>query len=357
MTEDADKTRTGLLSAMHAAQRLAFGPLLFQAARVLQERGILTVLRQESPGGLCIAKVAERTQTSTYGVTVLLEAGIAAELIEKRGDEFFITRVGLLVDKDRMTQVNMSFVHNVCYKPGYHLAEAIAEGTPAGLRELGPWPTVYEGLKELSDPARTSWLDFDHFYSDDSFPQILEDVFASKPARILDVGGNTGKFALAALGHDPDVRIMVADLPGQIASCKRNIEAAGWLDRAAFHEFSILKQDAVLPVGFDLIWMSQFLSCFSESEIVHNLSVAKRAMGPQTRLLIMDNLWDRQKNEVAQMCLQVTSLYFTVVANGTSRMYDGTTLLRLIDEAGLTVIRQRDKIGWGHSIIECRLPA
>lgn len=357
MTEDADKTKAGLLSAMHAAQRLAFGPLLFQAARVLKERGILTALRKESPGGLSAIDAAERTQTSVYGVTVLLEAGIAAELVEKQGDEFFITKVGLLVDKDKMTRVNMNFIHDVCYQAGYHLAEAIHDGTPAGLRELGPWPTVYEGLKELGEPARKSWLEFDHFYSDDSFPQVLQDVFASKPARILDVGGNTGKFALAVLGHDPKVQITVADLPGQIASCKSNIEAAGWLKRVTFHEFSILERDAALPTGFDVIWMSQFLSCFSEREIVHNLSVAKRAMGPETRLLIMDNLWDRQKNEVAQTCLQVTSLYFTVVANGTSRMYDGATLLRLVGEAGLSVTCERDRIGWGHSIIECRLPA
>jgi hypothetical protein len=354
MTEDADKNKNSLLSAMHAAQRLAFGPLLFQAARVLKKRGILTLLRKHSPEGLSAARVAERSGTSMYGATVLLEAAMASELVRKEGDEFFITKVGLLIDKDKMTEVNMNFVHDVCYQPGFHLEEAISEGTPAGLKELGPWPTVYEGLKELGEPARTSWLEFDHFYSDDSFPQILRDVFSSRPRRILDVGGNTGKFALAVLRHDQDVRVTVADLPGQIASCRRNLEEAGLIERANFHEFSILAKDAELPSGFDVIWMSQFLSCFSEAEVVHNLSVAKSAMGEHTRLLIMDNLWDRQKNEVAQTCLQATSLYFTVVANGTSRMYDGKTLVRLIGQAGLTVTSERDKIGWGHSIIECR---
>ena len=105
-----------------------------------------------------------------------------------------------------------------------------------------------------------------------------------------------------------------------------------------------------------MIWMSQFLCCFSEAEVVHNLKVARRAMSRDTRLLIMDNFWDRQKNPVAAHCLQATSLYFTVVANGTSRMYDGVTMVRCIEEAGLRVVRERDEIGWGHSIIECALP-
>lgn len=304
-----------------------------------------------------MAEIAQRSDTSLYGTTVLLEAGMASDLVRKEGDKFFLTKVGLLIDKDKMTEANMNFVHDVCYQAGFHLEEAISKGSPAGLKELGPWATVYEGLKELGEPARTSWLAFDHFYSDDSFPQVLRDVFSSEPKRILDVGGNTGKFALAALRRDAEVRVTVADLPGQIASCRTNLAAAGLLERAEFHEFSILNHDAELPRGFDVIWMSQFLSCFSEAEVVHNLKVARQAMAPHTRLLIMDNLWDRQKNEVARTCLQATSLYFTVVANGTSRMYDGETLLRLIHVAGLSVVRERDRIGWGHSIIECRLPS
>lgn len=356
MTQDADKKGASLLDAMQTAQNLAFAPLLFQAARVLRDRGLLTALRKASPTGASAAELSEATTTTEYGVIVLLEAGMAADLVEKDGEKYRITKSGYLIDKDPMTRANMNFVQDVCYRAAEYLGEAIEKGTPAGLKELGPWPTVYEGLKDLGEPARTSWLEFDHFYSDDSFPQIMDEVFATKPARILDVGGNTGKFALQLLGRDRAVRVTVADLPGQIAACKKNVEAAGYADRASYHEFSILRADAALPIGCDLIWMSQFLCCFSEAEVVHNLSVAKRAMGPDTRLLIMDNLWDRQKNSVAEKCLQATSLYFTVVANGTSRMYDGVTLLRLIDAAGLVVEKEIDGIGWGHSIIRCRLP-
>ncbi len=356
MTNDGDKSQAGLLEAMHQAQMIAWGPLLFQAAQVLKKRGILEALRKANPEGATISELSQLTKTSVYGVTVLLEAGLAAKLVVQEGASFRITKVGYLIDRDPMTRANMNFVGDVCYRPGEHLNQAIEDGAPAGLKELGPWPTVYDGLGELGEPARTSWLEFDHFYSDDSFPQVLPHVFSSQPKKILDVGGNTGKFTLAALRYDANVFVTVADLPGQIASCRKNIEEAGLASRWSPHEFSILKEEAHLPLGYDVIWMSQFLSCFSESEVVHNLSVARRAMGSKTRLIIMDNLWDRQKNSIAEMCLQATSLYFTVVANGTSRMYDGVTLLRCIEEAGLVVTSERDGIGWGHSMIECALP-
>ncbi len=355
MTQDADKKGPLLLESMQAAQFLAFSPLLFQAARVLRDRGLLAELSASHPDGATVPDLARRTTTSEYGVMVLLEGGMAAGLVEKVSDKFRITRAGYLIDKDPMTRANMNFVQDVCYRAAEHLPEAIETGKPAGLKELGDWPDVYVGLRELKEPARKSWLEFDHFYSDDSFPQVLSEVFAKRPAKILDVGGNTGKFALAALRYDPQVQVTVADLPGQIAACRSNVAEAGLLDRVCFHEFSILSADATLPLNHDVIWMSQFLCCFSEPEIVHNLTVAKKAMTPDARLLIMDNLWDRQKNSVAEKCLQATSLYFTVVANGNSRMYDSATLLRLIARAGLVVEKEVNQIGWGHTILSCRI--
>lgn len=349
----ADKSGKSLLEAMAQVQALAFGPLLFQAARVMRDRGLLRELARQSPEGSTKGQLAVATDTSEYGVTVLMEAGLAAGLVEQEGDVFRITKAGYLWERDAMTRVNVNFVQDVCYRAADHLGEAISEGRPAGLKELGDFETVYEGLSRLEEPAKTSWFEFDHFYSDDSFPQILRMVFRSKPKKILDVGGNTGKFAASALRFDDSVEVTVADLPGQIDVCKARLHEAGLGARAAFHPFSILSADAELPQGRDVIWMSQFLCCFSEEEVEHILKMARRAMGPRTRLIIMDTLWDRQKNSVAAMCLQATSLYFTVVANGNSRMYDGKTLLRLIEAAGLRVVNEVDEIGWGHTIIEC----
>ena len=357
VTSPSDKNSKPLLDAMAQAQLIAFGPLLFHAARALRDRGMLKALHRANPDGLSTEEVAQATQTSRYGTIVLLEAGLAAGLVEKDGDRYRVTTTGYLIERDPMTRANMNFVGDVCYGAAAHLSEAIDTGKPAGLRELGNFETVYEGLRHLEEPARTSWFEFDHFYSDDSFPKILHEVFGSKPHKVLDVGGNTGKFALAALRHDQEVEVTVADLPGQIASCREHVKEEGYAARAHFHEFSILEAGAVLPPGHDVIWMSQFLCCFGEDEVVHNLKVARRAMDASTRLLIMDNFWDQQKNPVAALCLQATSLYFTVVANGTSRMYDSVTMLACIERADLRVTRVEHGIGWGHSLIECALPS
>jgi hypothetical protein len=68
----------------------------------------------------------------------------------------------------------------------------------------------------------------------------------------------------------------------------------------------------------------------------------------------METFWDRQKYEPAAFCLTMTSLYFTVMANGNSKMYHSDDMIRLIKEAGLEVETIHDGLGQGHSIVVCK---
>jgi hypothetical protein len=117
---------------------------------------------------------------------------------------------------------------------------------------------------------------------------------------------------------------------------------------------NLLDAAAELPGGYELIWMSQFLDCFSDEEIVAILGKVRRALPPGGRLWILELFWDRQRFEAAAMSLQQTSLYFTCVANGNSQMYDSEVFLRLIDRAGLQVVTLHDAVGGYHTLIECQ---
>ena len=46
---------------------------------------------------------------------------------------------------------------------------------------------------------KKSWFEFDHFYSDRCFEEVLKIIFENKINQIFDIGGNTGKFELACL--------------------------------------------------------------------------------------------------------------------------------------------------------------
>src|SRR5688572_7522017 len=267
-----------LIEARYEAQKIAFGPLIFQAARLLRELGILGALRT-ARSGLTLEDITAQVAASRYGVLVLLEAGLGAGLVRKEGDHYLLAATGAVILKDDLTRINMDFVHHNCFQAAYHLEESIRRGEPTGLQKVfGDFKTIYPALPTLPEPVRESWLHWDHYYSDAAFAQALPMVFERSPRKLLDVGGNTGKWAIRCARHSPDVSITILDLPGQVAVAARNIEQAGLQARIATQAVDLLDHARPFPAGFDAFWRSRFWFDSSASDLLKLLQRARAAM-------------------------------------------------------------------------------
>ena len=341
--------------AQRLAEFIAFGPLVFQTSRLMLKFGLLDLLRD---GEKTHAQLVEATGLSDYAVKVLLEASlsIGTVKVDPETDLFSLSKTGWFLLMDPATRVNVDFNHDVNYEGFFRMEEALLEGRPAGLEHFGSWPTIYEGLSSLPEQVQKSWFGFDHFYSDHSFDLALPIVFEGKPRKVMDVGGNTGRFAQRCVAYDPQVEVTIVDLPQQIGLMKK--ATAEDPNAVRIHGFgtNLLDPANGFPADLhpDVIWMSQFLDCFSEPQILSILQRAAKVMDGNTRLLIMETFWDRQKYEPAAFCLTMTSLYFTVMANGNSKMYHSDDMARLVNQAGLTVETIHDGLGQGHSIMICK---
>lgn len=341
------------LEAKEEAQRIAFAPFVFQASKALRDLGMLQAIEAAGEQGLALDAIAEQTQLSRYAARVLAEAGLGIGALLQREDRFVLAKLGWFLLHDAMTQVNMNFVHDVNYQGFFHLQDSLREGRPAGLEALAPGArTLYEVLSVLPDHVRKSWLEFDHFYSDNSYSTVLPMIFSTPVARVLDVGANTGKWAMACARHAPEVQVTLCDLPGQLGMARERIAAQGLSAQMHEHPIDILQPDTCLPEGHDVIWMSQFLDCFSEDQIVMILRKAAAVMTATTRLYIMETYWDRQRFENAAFCLQQTSLYFTCLANGNSQMYHSDVMHACIQKAGLQVVNEVDGVGISHTVTQ-----
>ena len=349
-----DKDPLSALEALTAAQWLAFAPLAHQATAVMRDRGVLAALGEApSSQGCTIDDVARATRLSTYAARVLLEAGLGLHILWRKDGRYHLGKLGRVLLDDEMTRVNFDFTRDVCYKAANHLDESLSNGRPAGLKELGHWATVYEGLSVLPEPAHTSWHAFDHFYSDRAFPAALDRLAARAPARMLDIGCNTGKWAQLCLGRMAALEVGLVDLPPQLERARQRLAGAGLVERARFHPVDLLDPASALPGGYELVWMSQFLDCFSEEQIVAILDKVRAALPPGGRVWILELFWNRQRFEAAAFSLQQTSLYFSCVANGNSQMYDSSVFLGLVERAGLQVTTLTDGIGGYHTLVEC----
>lgn len=327
------------VNALFEAHKIAFAPFVFETAYSMLELGIFDQLLANRNGST-IEEISKKTNVSEYGVRVLLEMAEAAEMVEMIGDDKYReTKIGYFVARDEMTKVNLYFTHDVCYKGLYNLKESIQNGKPEGLKVFGDWKTVYEGLSQLPTEVKKSWFDFDHYYSDNSFDDALKIIFKDQPKTIFDIGGNTGKWAIASTKYNADVQVKMFDLPGQIKVAQENINKIDEIkDRVNYQTIDLLDPSSKIPGGADVYWMSQFLDCFSEEEIEQILLKIKEEISPEARVYIMETFIDDQRFPAAKYSLVATSLYFTAIANGNSKMYSSSAMKYIVKKAGFECV-------------------
>ena len=312
---------------------------------------MLQAIADAGDNGLSVDQLAASGRWTPYVLRVVLETCLSAGVVYLEQGRYVLDKTGFVVLTDPITQVNIDFNHDVCYQALFELEHTLDAEKPLGLKVFGDWPTLYQGLSQLPEPARTSWLAFDHYYSDTSFPEIMPDVFATSPRRLMDIGANTGKFSLAALAANERVALHLVDLPGQLAVAEDKLRQAGLRERASLHPTDLLDEAATLPGDMDLVWMSQFLSCFSEAAIASIFARVAGALGPRGQVLVLDTFWDRQRYDIAAYCLINTSPYFNVMASGNSKVYESADYIRLAEAAGLKLVTARDGIGYCHSLL------
>ncbi|MDR2660325.1 MAG: class I SAM-dependent methyltransferase [Spirochaetaceae bacterium] len=342
------------VEAKFEAQKIAFAPLVFQAARALLELGILRVVSESGVDGITRKEIAEKTGVSEYGAAVLSEIGLGIGAFNFSNERFTLGKTGWFLLEDDMTRVNFNFVRDVCYNGADFLTESVRTGKPRGLSVFGEnWRTIYEALSSLPEQAQKSWFDFDHFYSDIAFSDSLPIVFApysqdtgaQKPVHILDIGGNTAKWAIACCKYNSGARVTIIDIPVQFAAAKKNIAAAGYENRISFFACNVLDETPFPRQEAGIVWMSQFLDCFSLDQITFILKKIAAAVTPETDVFVLEPFWDKQKFPAASFSLQAASLYFTCMANGNSKMYRCAELTGAVEKAGFVLKTAHHNIG------------
>ncbi len=338
--------------ARYEALKISFAPVVFQTARILVESGVLELLGN-APEGMGLETLVERNEHfDLYAMRVLCESALSADLVKVQSKRYQLTKTGYFLLNDPLVRANMDFNHYVNYKGLFDLERSLKEKKPRGLRNFGEWESIYPHLGELPEKSRQSWFSFDHLYSDSAFEEAIELLLETKPEKLLDIGGNTGKFAALLAKNAPETEVAIFDLPSQIAAAKTDLHSRGLLDRVRLITGDVL-QNAPLPKGFDHIWMSQFLDCFDRGQIVSILRRAGDALDGGGRIVIMEPLWDRQRFEAAAYSIINTSPYFSAMANGYSKMFSYEELRGYIMEAGLHIESVHDGLGICQSVIKC----
>lgn len=269
------------------------------------------------------------------GAEHLFRAAEALELLEYRGDgEIGLGRRGAtLVDNPGV--LAMIRHHAMLYED---LADPVAlfRGDRKDTRMAGLW--AYASAADPQQMDAGAVREYSELMAV-SQSMVAEQILGAVPLRryssLLDIGGGSGAFAMAAASRWPQLDVAIADLPPVADIARARVRSAGLESR-----IDVFGADAsadVLPDGFDIVSLVRILHDHDDEMVRRLLAAARRSLRPGGTLLVAEPMAG------AGAAGRLVSAYFNVylLAMGSGRPRTPGELGGFLREAGFRRVRRR----------------
>ncbi|MFP5239693.1 MAG: methyltransferase [Acidobacteriota bacterium] len=157
---------------------------------------------------------------------------------------------------------------------------------PEAVRTGGPIPRTDSAKEE----GREDFLMGMYNLASAIAPGLAKSLDLGGAARLLDLGGGPGTYAVHFCLANPGLRATVYDLPTSEAFAREVAQRHGVAGRVDFVAGDYLAEG--LPGGFDVAWLSQILHAQSPEECGTIIAKAARALRPGGLLFIHEFLLD-----------------------------------------------------------------
>ena len=270
-----------------ALENAIYGLVSTPALHLADKHGIFRHLIDDGPADS--ATLADRLGVDQDTTQRLLLVLVAFRILRIGTDGTFSVPADVSPYLDRRDErhVNDFVEHLIVHTPTRlpRLDTFMTQGkTAADAAQPGPFETFYRDEQATRAFVEAMW---NLSYAASHELAALADLRDGE--LLVDVGGASGPFAIAALLHRPSLRAVVFDLPPVEPSLREAGRAHGVADRLDFVPGDFFRDD--LPEG-DCIAFGYVLSDWTDETCLGLLRKAYRACCPGGRVLIMERLFD-----------------------------------------------------------------
>ncbi|MEV0280720.1 methyltransferase [Streptomyces sp. NPDC050610] len=232
-----------------------------------------------------------------------------------------------------------------------HLVQETATRTPALNAYLQHGKTAVDGpdarpfaslYRDEQSTRRFLSAMWDLSYAPSQELAALGDLTTS--THLIDVGGATGPFAVAALRHAPALEATVFDLPQVEPYLEETRTAHNLAGRLHFTPGDFFTDE--LPEG-DCIAFGYILSDWPDPTCTQLLRKAHRACRPHGHVLVMDRLFD----DTRQGPLATSAMNLTMHLETQGRHRTAHEFTALLNDAGFTRCEVRKSSGDKHLVV------
>jgi hypothetical protein len=310
---------------------IAFAFVNSQALLSAHQLGVFEVLGSES---MTLDAVAGRIGISPVACRRLLMALAALELVERDGEQFRNTQLGLLCSS--ASEVNLGSISKVnpFYHMFEHLTDALREYSPRWQQALGTTPQ--DAFRTLyADPR--ALREFADLMNAISVPQgrLIAESFDFTPYRcIMDVAGGPGGQSIEIGLQHPHLRGIVMDMEPVCVVAREQMAAKGISDR-----FTAIAADLIAgpyPSGADVILLGHILHDWSDETCRQILRHSAAALPDGGALLISESILD--EHFAGRQLANAKDLVMLVANEPDARERSLSEYRGLLDEAGFDLV-------------------
>lgn len=224
------------------------------------------------------------------GLRLLLDLLRANRVIEEREGEARLTeRFRVALRYRDLLEAKIDFANFVA--PDFLDLFTLLVGSPgrfmqrARLFDLFNYQRCFDGSPESYELTRR-WMRFTTVLTRYEARVCLRCHDFGRHRRMLDIGGNSGEFALQVCKEHPSLRAAVLDLPLVCDIGREHVGSEPEADRIRFIKGNALQD--TLPAGFDLITFKSMLHDWPEDEARRLLARAWQSLDAGGTLLIFE---------------------------------------------------------------------
>jgi SAM-dependent methyltransferase len=279
----------------------------FQPACILTAAGDLDLFGALGSGRLTVDQIAHRLKCGKRGITVLLDALVALQVLNKRARRYSVpARVAAILTRDGSDSVLAMVQHQGnCLRRWDQLARVIKTGKPAR--------RVASIRGEEGDTA--SFIGAMHDVSSREAPRLVRAIQPLPFKRLLDVGGGSGTWTIAFLRANPSAKATIFDLPQVIPLAGKRLRTAGLRPRVTLVEGNFHTDQ--LPAGFDLAWVSAIVHQNSRQQNRELFGKVHRALDNGGRMAIRDVLMEKSRTAPVSGALFAVNMLVGTEGGGT----------------------------------------
>jgi predicted O-methyltransferase YrrM len=279
----------------------------YQGAAVLGAAADLDLFSAVASKPLKAAEFSRRLRCDLRGLTILLDALVALQLLEKSGDRYALPAgLGTLLVHDAPQSVLAMAQHQAtCLRRWAQLAQVVKSGRPA--KRL---PSV---RGEAGDEE--AFIGAMHNVSAPHADQVIKAIRPLRFQHLLDIGGASGTWTMAFLRACPSAQATLFDLPPVIPMARRRLAAARLGSRVNLVAGDFMTN--VLPSGVDLAWVSAIVHQNSRSQNRALFSKVLRALVPGGRIAIRDILMEQNRTQPVAGALFAVNMLVATQGGGT----------------------------------------